>query len=186
MNKQEIIDKCIESYSRLKNLKLVGLEVGIPWQTVYVYLKRSGVTVTGDKARYGSAIDRVAVIGEQRFHKAVPFAVDNNNLQFQASIDFSVYNLTVEVKTSKLQHKKSYKKSTDRWSYCVNKQKDIADLFVLYALNDDLETEHVFLMPNEIVTNATTISIPKSGNGKWFDYKVEEDELARFFKQLAA
>ena len=61
MNKKEIIDKCIESYSRLKNLKLVGLEVGIPWQTVYVYLKQAGISVTGDKSRYGSATDRVAV-----------------------------------------------------------------------------------------------------------------------------
>ncbi|OCG77342.1 hypothetical protein A9G42_05405 [Gilliamella sp. Nev6-6] len=186
MNKQNIIEQCIESYSRLKNLKLVGLEVGIPWQTVYVYLKRSGVAVTGDKARYGSATDRVAVIGEQRFKKAVPFAIDNNDLQFQASVDFSINNLTVDVKTSKLQHKQPNNRSSERWAYCVNKQKDIADLFVFYALNDDLETEHVFLMPNEIVTNATTISIPKSGKSKWFDYKVEENELANFFKQLAA
>ena len=58
MNKKEIIDKCIESYSRLKNLKLVGLEVGIPWQTVYVYLKQAGIAVTGDKSRYGSVTDR--------------------------------------------------------------------------------------------------------------------------------
>ncbi|MWN30965.1 MULTISPECIES: hypothetical protein [unclassified Gilliamella] len=186
MDKQEIIKKCIESYSRLKNLKLVGLEVGIPWQTVYVYLKREGIAVTGDKARYGSATDRIAIIGEQRFYKAVPFAIDNNNLQFQASVDFSVFNLTVDVKTSKLQHKKINTRSSDRWAYCINKQKDIADLFVFYALNDELETEHVFLMPNEIVTNATTISIPKSGKSKWFDYKVNENELAGFFKQLAA
>jgi hypothetical protein len=54
------------------------------------------------------------VTGEQRFYKAVPFAVDNNKLQFQASIDFSVLNLTVDVKTSKLQHKKANKRSSDR------------------------------------------------------------------------
>lgn len=36
------IDKCIESYRRLKNLKLVGAEVGVPWQTVYVMLRAAG------------------------------------------------------------------------------------------------------------------------------------------------
>ena len=37
----------IESYSRLKNLKLVELETGIKWQTVYTHLKKAGVAVTG-------------------------------------------------------------------------------------------------------------------------------------------
>lgn len=46
-------DRCIEAYSRLKNLKLVGEEIGMKWQTVYVQLKKAGVKVTGDKARYG-------------------------------------------------------------------------------------------------------------------------------------
>lgn len=184
MNKKVIIDKCIESYSRLKNLKLVGLEVSIPWQTVYVYLKQAGISVTGDKSRYGSATDRVAVIGEQRFRQAVPFATDNNGLKFQASIDFNINNSTIDVKTSKLQHKNNSKKSSERWAYCINKQKDIADMFVFYALNDEMETEHVFLMPNELVTNNSTISIPKSGKSKWFDYKVNEHELADFFRQI--
>lgn len=44
--------KIIESYSRLKKLKLVGDETGIPWQTVYVRLRANNVPVTGDKARY--------------------------------------------------------------------------------------------------------------------------------------
>lgn len=34
-------EKCVESYSRIKNLKLVGIELGIPWQTVYVHLQNA-------------------------------------------------------------------------------------------------------------------------------------------------
>lgn len=124
MNRKELVNKCIESYSRLKNLKLVGAEVGIPWQTVYIYLKQSDIAVTGDKARYGSVTDRIAVIGEQRFHNAVPLAIDNNDLKFQADVDFSIHGLTVDVKTSKLRH---YEKDADRWAFCINKQKDSAD-----------------------------------------------------------
>ncbi|XKM12704.1 hypothetical protein RCS94_06660 [Orbaceae bacterium ac157xtp] len=183
MSKNNKVEQCIESYSRLKNLKLVGLEVGIPWQTVYAYLKKAGVPVTGDKARYGSATDRIAVIGEQKFKKAVPFAVDNNEFKFQATIDFIVCDFTVDVKTSKIKH---YKKAPDRWAFCINKQKDIADFFVFYALNDELETEHVFLMPHEIVTVVSSVSITKSGKSKWFDYKIDESALPEFFKQIAA
>ena len=32
---------CIASYGRLKNLKLAGAELGIPWQSVYVHLRRA-------------------------------------------------------------------------------------------------------------------------------------------------
>ena len=67
-------DACIESYSRLKNLKLVGLELGIPWQTVYVHLRAAGVPVTGDKKRYGSDTDRLAAKAEALFAELVPAA----------------------------------------------------------------------------------------------------------------
>jgi len=38
-----IQDKCAEVYAIVRNLKLTGLEVGIPWQTVYIHLENKGV-----------------------------------------------------------------------------------------------------------------------------------------------
>lgn len=87
------INNCIDSYSRLKNLKLVGNELKIPWQTVYVILKKAGVNVVGDKARYGSVSDRLASYAENMFKIDVPNAVDNNDLKYQASIDFYLISL---------------------------------------------------------------------------------------------
>lgn len=139
------------------------------------------------KARYGSVTDRIAVIGEQKFKKAVPIAIDNNDLKYQADIDFTIGNVTVDVKTSRIkryQRVNGIRHSAPRWGYCINKQKDTADFFVLYALNDDNETEHVFLMPNEIVTTVSTISIPETLASKWADYKIEESELLPFFQSL--
>ncbi|CRL44776.1 hypothetical protein SGGMMB4_02072 [Sodalis glossinidius str. 'morsitans'] len=98
----DTVQACIKSYERLKNLKLVGLDVGIPWQTVYIYLKRNGVRVIADKARYGSATDRIVVIGEQWLKKDVPDAIDNNQIYFQSTIDFTVSKISVDVKTSQI------------------------------------------------------------------------------------
>lgn len=43
----------VEAYEKHKNLKLAAIEVGMPWQMLYVHLRKLGVPVTGDKARYG-------------------------------------------------------------------------------------------------------------------------------------
>jgi hypothetical protein len=178
-----IAQACIDSYGKLKNLKLVGSEIGIPWQTVYVHLRKAGVPVTGDKARYGSAKDRLASFAERLFAEDVPTAIDSNASQFQASIDFLVLGWSVDVKASARQ---LFKNDAIRWAFCINKQKDKADFFVLYALNnsDERHVEHVFLLPNEIATARTTISVPETMNSKWADYEIRRDELDGFFSSL--
>ena len=153
-----IQQKCIESYARLKNLKLVGEEVGIRWQSVYVHLKKAGVKVTGDKARYGSVTDRLASAAERRFSESVPFAKDCNQEQYQAAIDFDVLGWSIDVKASRL---RSHKSDAPRWSFCVNKQKDAADFFVFYSYESegDVNVRHVFLMPREIVVTRSAASL---------------------------
>ncbi|RUR52739.1 hypothetical protein ELY40_11865 [Vreelandella populi] len=184
----EKLKSIVDSYERLKNLKLVALETGVKWQTVYWNLKKAGVEVCGDKARYGSASDRIAVIGEQRFLKAVPFAEDNNKGKWQASVDFSIGEVTVDVKASlpcpagRTPQGKSF---SAKWSFCINKQTDVADYFVLYALNESgKEPEGVFLIPREIAASKSTISIPTTLKSKWADYSVKENELAEFFEMI--
>lgn len=180
---------CVQSYSKLKNLKLVGDELGIAWQTVYVHLRRAGVPVTGDKARYGSAKDRLASYAERLFSKDVPSAIDSNQKQFQSAIDFAVGRFTVDVKASTLHPSRaetSGKITAPRWMFSINKQKDKADFFVMYAL-DQFEARgvvHVFLMPSEIATTASTIVIPESMNSKWADYKIERADLDPFFTSI--
>ena len=176
-----IQEKCIEAYARLKNLKLVGEEVGIKWQAVYVHLRKAGVNVTGDKARYGSATDRLASRAERLFAEAVPFAVDANQVKFQAAIDFTVMGWEIDVKAARCI---SHKDDAPRWAFCINKQKDKADFFVFYAFDGELNTQHVFLVPREIATTSASVSIPASLKSKWADYKVEQSELRKFFEQL--
>ena len=175
---------CVEAYGKLKNLKLVGGELGIPWQTVYVHLRRAGVPVTGDKARYGCAKDRLASFAERLFSEDVPEAIDANATQFQAAIDFTVNGWSVDVKAACLL---GFKSDAPRWGFSINKQKDKADFFVLYALDsaESRNVEHVFLMPNEIATAKTTISIPKTMNSKWADYEVCQSDLLVFFDGLS-
>jgi hypothetical protein len=179
MNTQQ---KCIEAYARHKNLKLAGQEVGIPWQTVYVHLKKAGVPVTGDKARYGSDTDRLAAKGEEYFKSWVPFADDQNKKQYQSKFDFVVSGFKVDVKSST--PKRSNKNSkTTRWAFYSKKQESIADFFVLIGFNND-QPAHVWLVPGEIARRYTTISISAFAKCRWWDYAVLPEELPDFFKQL--
>lgn len=179
------LERIMESYSRLKNLKLVEQDTGVKWQTVYWHLKKEGVDVCGDKARYGSVSDRIAVLGEQRFHDTVPFAEDNNEGKWQASVDFSIGGVTIDVKTARLTpagRTPNGKSFAAKWGFCINKQVDIADYFVLYALDEvEAEPAHALLIPREIATTKTTIAVPLSLKSKWSDYRIEENDLFEFF-----
>lgn len=57
MNVQQ---RCVEAYRQHQNLKIAAQHVGIPWQTVYVHLRKAGEPVTGNKLKYGSETDRLA------------------------------------------------------------------------------------------------------------------------------
>lgn len=184
MNKTEI---CVESYSRLKNLKLVEEETGIKWQTVYWHLKKAGVSVTGDKKRYGSSSDKLARDYEEYFKKIVPEAVDNNESQFQSTIDFYVGSLSVDVKVSRLQVSgvsRKGKSFSSRWAYCISKQKDIADIFILFALDENENVKHIFAIPNDIAVNHSTISIPVSMRSKWAEFEINQDDIREFVVSL--
>lgn len=174
-------EQCVEAYSRLKNLKLVGKELGMAWQSVYVHLRKAGVKVTGDKARYGSVTDRLSARAEQIFAQTVPFAVDANSDKFQAAIDFNVLGWDVDVKAARCL---SHNGDAPRWAFYINKQKDKADFFVLYAFDLAINVKHIFLVPNEVATTAKSISIPASLKSKWADFMVNNEELRQFFEQL--
>ncbi|WXL23952.1 hypothetical protein WG219_11355 [Ectopseudomonas mendocina] len=180
----DIVEQCVESYRRLKNLKLAGAEIGIPWQTVYIHLKTAGEPVTGDKARYGSDSDRLAARAERLFAELVPEAVNMNGKKFQAKMDFQVGGWGVDVKASRLNTSNRNSK-TKRWAFGVKKQESVAAFFVCFCMADDDSLQHVLLIPGEIARTYQTISAAQSGS-KWLDYKVEPDELAPFFENLLA
>ena len=178
-----------EAYARHKNLKLAANELGVQWQQLYVRLRKMGVPVTGDKARYGCAKDRFASKAERLFAEDVPTAEDSNAQQYQSMIDFSVGGFTVDIKASRLhpaRQERSGKTTAPRWLFSINKQKDKADFFVMYAFDPDAErVEHVFLIPAEIATTKSTIVVAESLSSKWADYRVDRGALADFFLTLA-
>lgn len=99
MNVQQ---QCIQAYRKHQNLKIAAEQVGIPWQTVYVHLRKAGEPVTGDKCRYGSETDRLAARAEREFTRRVPFAEDQNKVKFQSKVDFLVGGYSVDVKAARL------------------------------------------------------------------------------------
>lgn len=167
---------CIEAYARLKNLKLVGLELGIPWQTVYVHLRAAGVPVTGDKSRYGSDTDRLAAKAESIFSALVPNAINQNDQQFQAKVDFVVGRYSVDVKSSR--------QRGGRWAFSLKKQELLADFFVCFAFNED-DTYKVLAIPGELCRYLQTISLSATSNTRWWDYEIAADQLNAFFEQVS-
>ena len=169
-----------DAYAKHRNLKLAAAELGINWQTLYCRLKKAGIPVTGDKARYGSAKDRLASFAERLFAEDVPQSIDANAAQFQASVDFVCFGWMVDVKAA------APSDDGSRWGFCINKQKDKADFFVMYAFSDKdvREVKHVLLMPREIATAKSTISLPITMQSKWADYEVSRNELKSFFDEL--
>jgi hypothetical protein len=172
-----------QAYEKHKNLKSAANELGIKWQSLYVRLRKEGVSVTGDKSRYGSDKDRLAARAELEFKKLVPFAEDQNLVKFQSKFDFLVGNEKVDIKASKL-HKGSKQFNAMRWAFSVKRQEFCADFIVCFAFTDD--DYRILLIPGELVRNYQTISVPENGKSKWLQYEVDKEDLTSFFMELIA
>ena len=174
-----------EAYEKHKHLKNAADELGIPWQTLYVHLKKEGVPVCGDKSTYGSLKDKLAAHGEEIFKKIIPTAIDNNQSKFQAKVDFHVGSYAVDVKTAT--PRKPYPKyHSFSWSFSLRKQSMEADFFVFVALDSEKNESMFFLIPAEMVRGKQTISIPLSLKSKWKNFMIEKRDLKLFFNQLPA
>lgn len=180
----EIMDDTIKAaYEKHMNLNLAAQELGIKWQTLYVKLRKLGVAVVGDKARYGSNTDRLAARAELEFKKLVPFAKDQNAIKFQSKFDFLVGQEKVDIKASGL-NCGCKRFAAKRWAFSVKKQEFCADFIVCFATKDD--GYRIFLIPGELVRNYQTISIAENpaSKSKWLQYEVTATDLTEFFKEL--
>lgn len=178
------MDIKIEAYRRHKNLKLAAIELGIKWQSLYVYLRKNNEPVTGDKLRYGTDRDRLGHLAEAEFKKLVPFAIDYNNIQFQSKYDFDVLSQKVDVKASK-PRKLNQRFEAKSWSFSFKKQSLICDFICCFCMNDDKETQHILLVPSEFFKGLQTVSVSCKGHSKWLDYKIEAKDLSEFFTTLS-
>jgi len=178
-----IQEKCAEAYEKHKHLKLAANDVGIPWQTVYVHLKRAGIAVTGDKLRYGSDTDKLAARAELLFSTLVPDAINCNAKKFQSKVDFVVNGHSVDVKSSRLQEKNG---KPTRLAFSLKKQELLADFFVCFGFVDD-KSSHCLLIPSEIAKNYQTMSVSITNrSSKWWDYEIDKNDLADFFNSLGS
>ena len=158
-----ITDQCVEAYQRHKHLRLAGQEVGIPWQTVYVHLRKAGIPVVGDKVRYGSESDRFAAKSEMDLLRYIPFAIDHNRHQFQPLIDFTIRGYGVDLKASRLAQ--SNPKSTSmRWNFSLKKQEVKADFFICLGYDEEGKViRQCLLVPGEIARHYTSVSLSERG-----------------------
>lgn len=165
-----------QAYAKHKNLKLAADELGMPWQTLYVQLRREGVSVTGDKAIHGCDRDRFASRAEAEFARLVPTAKNQNAAAWQSPIDFTVNGLGVDVKASNITKSR-------RWTFSTKKQSLTADFIVCFAYAGG-EKYRVLVIPGEVARHYQTISVPLSFNNKWAEYEVSAMEIAAFFQAL--
>lgn len=164
-----------QAYEKHKNLKLAAAELGIKWQTLYVRLRKAGISVTGDKLRYGSETDRLAAMTEHEFMRLVPKAESRNAKEWQAKVDFYVSGLGVDVKASRIG-------KANRWNFCVKKQEFTADFLVCFAYEGT--SYRVLLVPGEIARRYQTLHVRRAFTGKWADYEIDPQDIASFFDDL--
>lgn len=184
---REVVDKMISLYQEVKNLKLVGQEMSIPWQTVYWWLKKEGVSVSGNKSAYGGIKDQIGLIGERLFRKLFPKAEDQNERFFQPEFDFLLGGLKLDVKTSFPRDSKARSNTVIyRWGFNTRRQQN-ADYIICYCMDGELEdyrVSHILLIPNEFIVGMQTISVSCKGKSKWLDFSVTENELKEFINSL--
>lgn len=173
----------IRVYEKHKNLKIAANELGVKWQSLYVRLKKAGVPVVGDKARYGCDKDRLANKAESIFQSLVPNAISQNDIKFQSKVDFMVGDKKIDVKCSNLNQ--GLKSSPlKRWAFSVKKQEFIADFLVCFAFIGSVDSYKLLLIPGELIRKYQSISISENLNSKWLDYQIDPDEINDFFVDL--
>lgn len=173
-----------EAYAKHKNLKLAAAELGMPWQTLYVNLKKEGVDVTGDKLRYGSDRDKLSSLAEDEFSRLVPRARAMNEVRWQYPWDFEVGELKIDVKAS-MPRQLNKKYQAKSWAFSFKKQSLTCDFIVCFCFGDDKVIQKVLLVPKEFFAGLQTVSVSCDGYSKWLDYSVDSGDLAKFFDSIS-
>lgn len=179
-----VTSKEVLAYRKHQNLHLAAIELGIPWQTLYVRLKRSGEPVTGNKMRYGNDRDQLGALAEAEFKKLVSFAIDKNSLEYQSKFDFSVLGFKVDVKASR-PRQLSKKYTALSWSFSFKRQTLICDFVCCFCMTKDKEVARILLVPSEYFKGLQTVSVGCSGDSKWLDFAISAQDLPTFFRQYA-
>ena len=172
-----------EAYKKHMNLKLAAAEIGLPWQTLYVNLKREGVAVVGDKLKYGSDRDRLGAMAEDEFIRLVPSAKSMNAIKHQSKYDFLVGTSKVDVKCS-TPRQLNKKFSALSWSFSFKKQTFLCDFICCFCKDKNKETVKVLLVPKEFFVGLQTVSVSCSGESKWLDYEIDKNQLEQFFLSI--
>ena len=73
-----------------------------------------------------------------------------------------------------------HKSKSDNWIF-KNRQNKVTDYFLCIAFNnrDDLDPEHLWLIPNINIDNQTAISISESTLFKWDAYKLDINKVVK-------
>lgn len=172
--------QCVAVYRRHLNLKMAADELGVTFQWLYKILKKAGEPVVSDKAKYGSERDQFAARSEALFQSIVPMAVDQNKKNYQSKYDFEVCGQKIDVKAS-MPRSHHHSSKTKGWAFSIKKQRLICDALVCLAFDDHEKLQHILLIPGDIIRNHSTIRLPGTGVGKWYDFEVNENELIEFF-----
>jgi hypothetical protein len=177
-------EDCIRAYRKHKNLKLAAEEIKIPWQTLYVRLRKAGEPVSGDKARFGSSKDRFSCKAESEFRRLVPSAMDNNADKWQSKHDFNVFDVKVDVKAAR---PKSFSKYTSikRWAFSFKKQSMSCDFMCCFCYEENEEDYKILLVPSEMFRGLQSVSVSSTGRSKWLDFEIGADSLSDTLEQMA-
>jgi hypothetical protein len=155
------------AYARHGRLSDAAAELGIHLSTLHHRLRRQGVPIAGDKARFGDSRDKLAAESEAEFARLVPGARNLNKAQWQAAVDFDVDGVRVDIKASRI--------NNGRWAFCTKRNGDLVDFLVCFAYQDD-GAYRLLLLPRQAIGSRQSIAVGIE-RSKWSVYQASPAEL---------
>jgi len=156
-------------YAETPSVVEIARRIGSTPGAVGYHLYKAGVTLTGDKLRYGCERDKQARKAELFVLSQLNGAVDHNAAQFQPKTDVTYRGFRIEVKSSVLQHRRGQL----ILSFMVEKQPHIVDLFVCvgyFNSNDDVPLT-VYVIPGHLAPR-WCIKITLTGRSKYERFRI--------------
>lgn len=157
---------------------------GLPIHVAHLKLLKSGCLKIQDKIRYGSKSAKLGGEAEELFQKLVPDAIDANRYfkKNNPVYDFTLKDVTIDVKYSSLHVDKRYRTRKSHWSVGARGEQDFICAFLERAEGAQLKNPIILLLPMAFVEVKKDLYISQSG--AWFkEFQIEPEELQPTLKE---
>lgn len=181
----------LAAFARLGSVAEACAETNVkPWRAL-PWLQKANLLKGTDRLVYGTAQQQYGREAEIEFQRLVPDAIDcNANFrENNPAYDFVLNGHKIDVKSGALN-------ARGRWTFEPERSSDkrrggkpiYPDAFVFFAMTGKAFRDgyRLFLFPALMVLDQTQVNITPDRPSRWWDFEIEQDELATAMRDLSA